>query len=197
MKTIPIDSTRPIIYFTKVNLPFGWLGNMAPYPIKYEGVWWKTTEALFQALRFPPECEIREEIRLKPSPMGAKMRAKRHKTRRMVEPLSKEDLENMRMCLRLKVEAHKKLQKWLLNTGDAILIEDTTKRPRKNDPWGMRLIGDYWVGENLLGTMWMELREQIASGYGLAPDRFRLVEWAGLPCGRGIPGLLRTSACHG
>jgi hypothetical protein len=26
------------IAFTKVDLPFGWLGNMANFPIRYEGV---------------------------------------------------------------------------------------------------------------------------------------------------------------
>ena len=43
------------ISFTKVSLPFGWLGNMSPFPILYEGKEWKTTEALFQALRFDDE----------------------------------------------------------------------------------------------------------------------------------------------
>ena len=37
-----------IIAFTKVALPFGWLGNMAPYPVTYGGKAWRTTEALFQ-----------------------------------------------------------------------------------------------------------------------------------------------------
>jgi hypothetical protein len=33
------------------NLPYGWLGNMSQYP-DFGGVIWKTTEALFQGLRF-------------------------------------------------------------------------------------------------------------------------------------------------
>ena len=41
-----------IISFSKVALPYGWLGNMAPYPIIYEGKRWRTIEALFQSLRF-------------------------------------------------------------------------------------------------------------------------------------------------
>jgi predicted NAD-dependent protein-ADP-ribosyltransferase YbiA (DUF1768 family) len=39
------------IWFTKVNLPYGWLGNMAPYPVLHDGCSWLTTEALFQAMR--------------------------------------------------------------------------------------------------------------------------------------------------
>jgi predicted NAD-dependent protein-ADP-ribosyltransferase YbiA (DUF1768 family) len=41
-----------VINFTKNNLPYGWLGNMSQYPIDFGGVIWKTTEALFQGLRF-------------------------------------------------------------------------------------------------------------------------------------------------
>ena len=69
------------IAFTKVALPYGWLGNMSPHPVFYDGKWWPTTEHLFQALRFDPKKDMRiiEEIRAKSSPMGAKMHSKRHK----------------------------------------------------------------------------------------------------------------------
>jgi len=39
------------IWFKKVAEPYGWLGNMAPYPITYKGIVWSTREALFQSLR--------------------------------------------------------------------------------------------------------------------------------------------------
>ena len=63
-----------VVTFTKVKLPNGWLGNMAPYPLEYEGVTYRTSEALFQALRFALG-PIREVI------MGAKMVAKRQRRR--------------------------------------------------------------------------------------------------------------------
>lgn len=28
-----------IITFTKVKLPYGWLGNMAPFPLSIDGGW--------------------------------------------------------------------------------------------------------------------------------------------------------------
>ena len=62
-----------MIAFTKVDLPFGELGNMSPHRITYEGKRYKTAEALFQALRFEDE-EIREELRSLASPMAVKMR---------------------------------------------------------------------------------------------------------------------------
>ena len=74
-----------IIAFTKVALPFGWLGNMAPYPVTYGGEAWRTTEALFQALRFEDES-IREAIRQEKSPMAVKFIAQRHKSKMVVVP---------------------------------------------------------------------------------------------------------------
>ena len=40
-----------IIAFRRVKDAYGWLGNMSPYPITYMGNAWRTSEALFQALR--------------------------------------------------------------------------------------------------------------------------------------------------
>lgn len=160
-----IPHSEKIISFTKVALPYGWLGNMSPFPVQHEGVWWKTTEHLFQALRFPSGSLIRHGIRDQPSPMGAKMRAKRHKAERAVEPLSEVDLDNMRFCLFLKARTHRKIREWLLATKMKHLIEDVSARPRKNDPCGMCLEQGVWVGQNLLGNLWMQLRFELA-----APD---------------------------
>lgn len=52
-----------VVSFTKVSLPHGWLGNMSPYPINFGGVIWRTSEALFQSLRFK-DNEIKELIRV-------------------------------------------------------------------------------------------------------------------------------------
>jgi predicted NAD-dependent protein-ADP-ribosyltransferase YbiA (DUF1768 family) len=42
----------PDVIIRGVEEEYGWLGNMSPHPVKYEGKWWLTAEALFQALRF-------------------------------------------------------------------------------------------------------------------------------------------------
>ena len=60
----------------------------------------------------------------------------------------------MRQALRAKFTQHPDLQKLLLDTGDAVLVEHTT-----ND--------NYWAdggdgsGKNRLGLLLMELREQL------------------------------------
>jgi ribA/ribD-fused uncharacterized protein len=164
------------IRFTKVKLPYGWLGNMAPFAIDYDGKYWRTVEALFQALRFNDE-EIREAIRKEPSPMGAKFKVKSivkeltaagqlHK--RSVEPLSKQDVDNMEMCIRLKLEQHPSLRKELLNTVGKTIYEDTTARGRKgtNLFWGAIKKDDgTWEGQNVLGNLWMKVRDEIVESY--------------------------------
>lgn len=150
------------IAFTKVKAPFGWLGNMAPYPIIVDGFTWKTTEALFQALRFDDQ-DIRDLIRSQVSPMSAKIIAKKHSDRRVVVPLSNLDLDNMRTCIRLKVEQHPSLVRMLLDTKHAKIIEDVSARSRKGSAlfWGAAQVGDSWIGENWLGKIWMERRREL------------------------------------
>lgn len=70
-----------IIAFTKVDLPYGWLGNMAPYPVAYEDLTYRTTEALFQALRFKDRA-IRQQIHAEKSPMAANPDLERFSYRR-------------------------------------------------------------------------------------------------------------------
>jgi predicted NAD-dependent protein-ADP-ribosyltransferase YbiA (DUF1768 family) len=150
------------ISFTKVSLPYGWLGNMAPFPVVHEGVEWRTTEALFQALRFAPGSPVREMIREQKSPMAAKMVAKKHASERVVTPLTDADLDLMRLVIRLKVEQHPRVREDLLSAGDRLIVEDVTKRPGGTGLfWGAALQGGAWEGGNALGLLWMELRDNL------------------------------------
>lgn len=150
---------KAIISFTKVDLPWGFLGNMAPFPVTYENKIWKTSEALFQALRFDDNA-IKEEIRTKASPMSAKMIAKKFKSRMVIEPMSKSDVEIMRSVVKLKFDQHPEIKRKLINSGEHIIIEDVTDRPgARHMFWGMKKENDQWVGENMMGRILMELRE--------------------------------------
>jgi ribA/ribD-fused uncharacterized protein len=151
------------ISFTKTTLPYGWLGNMFPAPINYKDQVWRTSEALFQALRFNDQ-EIREVIRGKVSPLVAKNICKRkdYLARRVVEPMSDQDAENMRLCLRLKFDQHPDLREKLLKTGDHIIFEDVSARNgARHKFWGAVKINDQLDGQNILGKLLMELREEL------------------------------------
>lgn len=160
----PADDRKPraqdqVISFTKVAFPFGWLGNMSPHPVVHNGRPYRTTEALFHCLRFQNHPEIAERIRAERSPMGAKRVSREHFAELSEGELAR-DIEFMRICLRLKVQQHPELAKQLVGTGDLPIIEDVTRRPR-GKRWGMALEGGEWVGENLLGVLWMELRQEL------------------------------------
>ena len=150
-----------MITFTKVALPFGWLGNMSPYPVTYKGQIWRTTEALFQAMRFENET-IKELIRAEKSPMGAKMKAKKHKAEMVIKPMSAQDVENMKTCLQLKVEQHPVLKIKLKSTRDRVIVEDIGKRKgQRHLFWGAKIQNGQPIGENTLGKLWMALREEL------------------------------------
>jgi len=148
----------------------GWLGNMSPHKIMYEKACWLTAEALFQALRFPMGAvndegeNIREIIRAQRSPMAAKMKAKSGKAQMIIKPMGNEDLDNMRMVLRLKFKCNRNpLERDLLATGDRFIVEDCSKRPRGSGLfWGAKRLPDgTWEGTNMLGKLLMELRTEI------------------------------------
>ena len=69
------------------------------------------------------------------------------------------DLDRMRLCLKLKVEQHPVLKANLKATGQKLIVQDWTVRP-KGDAlyWGPAQITGQWVGENWLGRLWMEMR---------------------------------------
>ena len=150
------------ISFTKVNLPYGWLGNMSPSPIVFDDVRWNTLEALFQALRFD-DLDIRENIRSQASPMSAKMIAKANKDKYIIEPMSEEDINNMRLCLELKFSQNIELKEKLLRTGDHYLYEDIgSRRGKRHEFWGAyKNKNNEWVGTNMMGKLLMELRMKL------------------------------------
>ena len=147
-----------VIEFTKVDLPYGWLGNMYGSPIHYNGKIWKTSEALFQALRFEDEG-IRELIRNEKSPMGAKMKAKTNKDKMVVVPMSEGDVENMRMVVRLKFDQNPVLKSKLKISGDHVIIENIGSRNGERHLfWGMKKVDGEWIGSNVMGKILMEVR---------------------------------------
>lgn len=153
------------IAFTKVKLPFGWLGNMSAFPVFFELKEYLTTEALFQALRFTNRPDIQELIRIEKSPMSAKMVAK-GKVELMDENIlySQKDIDNMRLCLRLKLEQHPELKEQLKATGNTTIIEDCSNRPHGSGLfWGAEKTENGWNGKNILGVLWMEERDKLNS----------------------------------
>lgn len=146
--------------FLKTNERFGGLSNMAPgFPIFLNGVRIRTSEALYQACRFPRRPDVQRQIIDDPSPMTAKMRSKpfRADTRPDWDAVR---VKIMRWCLRVKLAQNwQTFGKLLLSTGDMPIVE---KKVRRKDFWGATEQPDgTLVGMNVLGRLLMELREQL------------------------------------
>lgn len=149
------------IIIGKVKEEHGCWGNMFPLPVSHKEKIYRTTEALFQVLRFSDE-KIQEEIKNEKSPMGAKFVAKKYKEFMTILPMSKDDIENMKICLCLKLEQHSYLKNELIKTGDELIVEDCTRRKRGSGLfWGAAFENNTWIGQNWLGKLWMEIRNQI------------------------------------
>ena len=147
------------ITFRKTAERFGGLSNMAGgYLLNVNGVKILTSEALYQACRFPHLPEVQRQIIAERSPMTAKMRSKPYRDN------SRPDWDIvrtkiMRWCLQVKlVQNWDKFSKLLLETGDLPIVEDS----RKDDFWGAKPEDEeILVGANVLGRLLMQLREQV------------------------------------
>lgn len=173
---------KEIITFTSSNLPYGWMGNMAgfykgkPLTIEYEGKIWKTTENLFQALRFD-DLGIQGLIRKENGYNGKKV-AKRFTADMCIKPLGRQDILNMVLCVRLKIEQHPELYKELIDTGEKIIIEDVTKRIGGTGMfWGSAKLNQHWIGHNVLGHVYMYLRDDIQAMTGLYDDEDDMLDY--------------------
>lgn len=60
----------------------------------------------------------------------------------------------MKRILQHKVDQHEYVKRKLMATGDRILVEDSWR----DDVWGW---GENKEGQNLLGKLWMEIRQEL------------------------------------
>jgi ribA/ribD-fused uncharacterized protein len=150
-----------VVYKTKES--FGGLSNMASgFPLRVNGVLILTSEALYQACRFPHLPYVQQEIIGQHSPMTAKMKSKPHrKDSRPDWDLVRTKV--MRWCLRVKLaQNYEEFGRLLLATKDRPIVEQS----RKDDYWGAKVVSaaeETLVGQNVLGRLLMELRELLKS----------------------------------
>ena len=154
-----VRSEIVVVYKTKEA--FGGLSNMAAgYPLQINGVRILTTEALYQACRFPHMPDVQRDIIGQHSPMTAKMKSKPH--RKNSRPDWNEIRHKvMRWCLRVKLaQNYEEFGQLLFATRNQPIVEQS----RKDDYWGAKVVddvGDTLVGQNVLGRLLMELREKL------------------------------------
>jgi len=152
------------VVFRKTNERFGGLSNMASgFPLEVEGIRILTSEALYQACRFPHKPEVQRLVIQQASPMTAKMKSKPHRKNTRSD-WEKVRVKIMRWCLRVKLAQNwQKFSELLLATGDRPIVEES----RKDDFWGAKAADEErLVGLNVLGRLLMELREEVRTPNG-------------------------------
>ena len=160
LKTIIMGYVR----FNKVNESYGMLGNMYSLNIIYDGKNWSCNEKLFLSLRFRDE-EDKEFIRnfngsiiiLKRIVKGIK---NGWRDKMVVELMGKEDVENMKKVVRLKYNSYEWIRKDLRRLKGEVIYEDVINRKRGSGVfWGGYIENGKLIGENILGKIWMGLRD--------------------------------------
>lgn len=149
------------VVFSKTDEPFGGLSNMAAgYPLMVRGVRIRTSEALYQACRFPHLPDVQRLIIGEKSPMTAKMRSKPYRDQSRAD-WDRVRVKIMRWALRVKLAQNfDKFAALLLDTADRPIVEFS----KKDDFWGAKPSTDKRLtGANVLGRLLMELREAIRS----------------------------------
>ena len=147
------------IVFLKTREAFGGLSNMAGgFPLCVNGIRIRTSEALYQACRFPHLPAVQRVIVEQRSPMTAKMKSRKYQ-RKSRQDWDLVRVKIMRWCLQVKL-----IQNWeafrdlLLETGDQPIVEQS----RKDGFWGAEPVDKRTlVGVNALGRLLMELREVV------------------------------------
>jgi ribA/ribD-fused uncharacterized protein len=145
-----------VISFRKTTEQFGGLSNMATgYPLFVNDIQFSTSEALYQACKFPDYPDIQSIILKESSPMAAKMKIKPFKAK------IRKDWLNIRVgimewCLSVKLYQHPNgFGNLLLSTGGKSIVEDSWR----DTFWGAKLRDGYFEGHNILGTLLMRMRD--------------------------------------
>lgn len=155
-----IYSSKYSAVFSKTTEEFGQLSNMAAgFPIELNGICFLTSEALYQAMRFPDHPEIQNEIINQKSPMGAKIISRKYKK------LTRNDWDNIKLEIMEWAINAKLFQNYptfsnvLISTGEREIVEESYK----DSYWGAK--PDYdsntLSGENHLGKILMKIRTKL------------------------------------
>lgn len=171
---IPIENIRTYevgnsIIFKKNNDSYGELSNMSmKFPLTINDIKILNTEALYQSCRFPHLIELQRKIVSERSPMKVKMISNANKKN------SREDWEEVRLkvmkwCLNIKLAQHFISFGYILDsTKNLNIVENSSK----DNFWGAipNEDGSIYIGQNALGRLLMQLREQYRS-----PNKYSLL----------------------
>lgn len=144
------DENDPVFFYPKEFYPFD---NFSAFQVEWRDVLWPTVEHAYQAAKFMGvSSDVVELIKNARSPHDAQKIANEYKVQRVTD-WNEIKVGIMKEINRCKIDQHPYVLKKLLESGNRIIIEDSWR----DSEWGW---GENRNGENLLGKLWMELREE-------------------------------------
>lgn len=158
----------------KVAEPWGIFGNFARTPIVIDEVMFKTSEQLFQLMKFKDKEPVLAVYNANNPKMTTKHWEKTHRRSDWGQMV----VDAMKFCLTKKFEQSEDFRAELERSRGKFIVEDQTSFTKKTpDTWGVKLQGDNFVGPNLLGRLLMELRDNGKLDYTLPADAMSFMEY--------------------
>ena len=158
------DQVYPIaqsVFFHKKTDDHWILSNMASCPLEIESIPFKTSEHLFQTLKFATPESITAVYQSKSPKMTAKHWQKIGGHRR--EDWGQIILDVMKFCLQQKYEQCPEFRTELERTKGYHIVElqdaKNDKDTSRANGWGVKTKGENYEGANIMGRLLMELRD--------------------------------------
>ncbi len=175
-----------IAFYRADETPYGAFSNLYKRDVEFEGEVFVTAEHAYQAGKARKPA-VRQWLLAAPSPALLAMAAHGLYWWDVRSDWSKIKFDRMRAVLKAKFTQHEDLRELLLSTGQARLVETATVDNPVNRLWG-EVNGK---GKNMLGTLLMELRQELAAE---PPARPRSVERAARRGRSAASGKTRSEA---
>ena len=171
IETYPVTESVAI---RKVAEPWGIFSNFARTPIIIDEVMFKTSEQLFQLMKFKDKEPVLAVYNANNPKMTTKHWEKTHRRSDWGQMV----VDAMKFCLTKKFEQSEDFKAELERSRGKFIVEDQTSFPKKTpDTWGVKQQGDNFVGPNLLGRLLMELRDNGKLDYSLPADAMNFMEY--------------------
>ena len=176
-------STYPVeecVVFCSTHEEWGIFSNMAASAIVVGDVEFKSSEHLFQMMKFKsPEIVKRVWG-------GITANEKRcgniKMTARSYEPVHRRGdwgtmiVDAMKFCMVQKYEQSAWFRNELERSRGSYIVEKQANPNKDADAWSAKLFDNEWVGPNLTGRLLMELRDNGRLEYTLPADAFEFIE---------------------
>lgn len=145
-----LDTDEQVCFYENEFYP---LSNFSAFRIIFQAHWFYTSETAYHWCKFSNHPSIQTVIQNAQSAHDAFKIAEAYKAERRPD-WDDVKVDFMRKILRCKTLQHEYVSRKLLETGDRLLVENSWR----DDFWG---IGPDKDGQNMLGKLWMEIRDEI------------------------------------